>query len=61
MSRPANPYDNATCESFLKTLKREEILVCGQTTKVTGGTANHRPHSPLSRDPADEQTVLERV
>jgi putative transposase len=25
MSRPANPYDNATCESFLKTLEREEI------------------------------------
>jgi putative transposase len=25
MSRPANPYDNATCASFLKTLKREEI------------------------------------
>jgi putative transposase len=25
MSRPRNPYDNATCESFLKTLKREEI------------------------------------
>jgi putative transposase len=25
MSRPANPYDNACCESFLKTLKREEI------------------------------------
>ena len=25
VSRPANPYDNATCESFLKTLKREEI------------------------------------
>jgi putative transposase len=25
MSRPANPYDNAACESFLKTLKREEI------------------------------------
>jgi transposase InsO family protein len=24
-SRPANPYDNARCESFLKTLKREEI------------------------------------
>ena len=23
--RPANPYDNASCESFLKTLKREEI------------------------------------
>ena len=24
-SRPANPYDNASCESFMKTLKREEI------------------------------------
>ncbi len=27
MSRPANPYDNASCESFMKTLKREEIHV----------------------------------
>ena len=27
MSRPANPYDNAACESFMKTLKREEIYV----------------------------------
>jgi len=25
MSRPANPYDNACCESFMKTLKREEV------------------------------------
>ncbi len=25
MSRPANPYDNASCESFMKTLKLEEI------------------------------------
>jgi transposase InsO family protein len=25
MSRPANPYDNASGESFLKTLKREEL------------------------------------
>src|SRR5262249_51389639 len=25
MSRPGNPYDNARCESFLRTLKREEI------------------------------------
>jgi transposase InsO family protein len=25
MSRPANPYDNASCESFFKTLKREEV------------------------------------
>ena len=25
MSRPANLYDNAFCESFMRTLKREEI------------------------------------
>ena len=25
MRGPANPYDNASCESFMKTLKREEI------------------------------------
>jgi putative transposase len=25
MSRPGNPYDNASCESFMKTLKREEV------------------------------------
>jgi putative transposase len=25
MSRPANPYDNASCESFTKTSKRQEI------------------------------------
>jgi transposase InsO family protein len=29
MSRPANPYDNAVCESFIKTLKQEEIY-CNQ-------------------------------
>ena len=29
MSRPANPYDNAACESFMKTLKVEEIY-CNQ-------------------------------
>ena len=25
MSRKANPYDNAACESFMKTLKYEEV------------------------------------
>ena len=25
MSRRANPYDNAQCESFMKTLKVEEV------------------------------------
>ena len=32
MSRPANPYDNASCESFMKTLKREEIYANRTTT-----------------------------
>jgi hypothetical protein len=27
MNRPASPYDNASCESFMKTLKREEVYV----------------------------------
>jgi transposase InsO family protein len=34
MSRPANPYDNAFCESFMKTLKREEIY-CNQYRDLT--------------------------
>src|SRR5882762_155384 len=25
MTRPGNPYDNASCERFMKTLKQEEI------------------------------------
>jgi transposase InsO family protein len=33
MSRPANPYDNAACESFMKTLKQEEIY-CTQYTDI---------------------------
>jgi transposase InsO family protein len=33
MSRPANPYDNAVCESFMKTLKQEEIY-CNQYRDV---------------------------
>jgi putative transposase len=28
MSRKGNPYDNAACESFIKTLKQEEIYCC---------------------------------
>ena len=33
MSRPANPYDNARCESFIKTLKYEEIYA-GEYTSL---------------------------
>lgn len=39
MSRPANPYDNAFCESFIKTLKQEEIY-CRQ----------YRDYEELSRN-----------
>jgi transposase InsO family protein len=35
MSRPANPYDNASCDSFLKTLKREEIYANQYNDLVT--------------------------
>jgi transposase InsO family protein len=34
MSRPANPYDNASCESFMKTLKREESTPTGTMTWI---------------------------
>jgi transposase InsO family protein len=27
MSRKGNPYDNATCESFMKTLKYDEVYL----------------------------------
>lgn len=71
MSRPANPYDNATCESFMKTLKQEEIY-CREYNDLADLTAhveeflegyyNHqRLHSALGyRTPAefeqDQQT-----
>lgn len=32
MSRRGNPYDNATMESFYKTLKYEEVYLCGYRT-----------------------------
>lgn len=38
MSRTGNPYDNARCESFLKTLKQEEIY-----------TREYRDHADLEK------------
>jgi transposase InsO family protein len=32
MSRKGNPYDNATAESFIKTLKTEEVYLCEYRT-----------------------------
>jgi putative transposase len=39
MSRPANPYDNAACESFMKTVKQEEIY-CNQYKDIQELAAN---------------------
>lgn len=64
MSRPANPYDNATCESFMKTLKTEEIY-CSDYATLEELERNlqvfldsyynlHRLHSALAyRTPAE--------
>ena len=64
MSRPANPYDNASCESFMKTLKREEIYA-NQYQDLDHLRANiqefieqyynrHRLHSALGYRPPEE-------
>lgn len=64
MSRPANPYDNASCESFMKTLKREEIYA--NTYRDLGHLRKHvtvfieqyynraRLHSALGYRPPEE-------
>jgi transposase InsO family protein len=39
MSRPGNPYDNAKCERFMKTLKQEEIY-CSEYRDVEDLRAN---------------------
>ena len=64
MSRPANPYDNAGCESFLKTLKREEIyandyrdlehLRANIETFIEQYYNRHRLHSALGYRPPEE-------
>jgi putative transposase len=51
MSRPANPYDNASCESFIKTLKREEIYA--KVREPGTSTSQHRRiHRPVLQPPA---------
>ena len=58
MSRAGNPYDNAHVESFMKTLKHEEIYPRGYRTMADVIAHlphfleqiynNHRQHSALS-------------
>ncbi|MBV8810547.1 MAG: transposase [Acidobacteriaceae bacterium] len=64
MSRPGNPYDNAKCERFMKTLKQEEIR-CSEYRDIEDLRANlsvfldgyynaTRLHSALSYRSPDE-------
>jgi transposase InsO family protein len=64
MSRPANPYDNASCESFMKILKREEIyankyrdiehLRINLELFIQQYYDRHRLHSALGYRPPEE-------
>lgn len=69
MSRKGNPYDNAKAESFMKTLKYEEVLVneyatLGQARASVGDFLDRiynqeRLHSALGyRPPAEYEQVL---
>ena len=42
MSRAGNPYDNAHAESFMKTLKHEEIYP--RPYRTMGDVITHLPH-----------------
>jgi putative transposase len=68
MSRPANPYDNASCESFMKTLKREEIYAHDKYDDLEHLRANieefieeyynrQRLHYALGYRPPEESSV----
>ena len=71
MSRPANPYDNASCESFLKTLKREEIyandyrtlehLAANIETFIDEYYNQCRLHSALGYRPPAQRTLSARL
>lgn len=69
MSRKGNPYDNATCESFLKTLKYEEVYRqeyrgLGEVLDSIGGFIERvynerRLHSALGyRTPSEFEQML---
>jgi len=47
MSRKGNPYDNAACESFMKTLKYEEVVCCERlASKRSGGALSKMEDGP---------------
>ena len=69
MSRPRNPYDNAKCESFMKTLKAEQIeevrcrtleeLEANISAFIDGYYNNRRLHSALNyRTPEEFEAIM---
>jgi len=64
MAKRKNPYDNAVCESFIKTLKRDEVCLLGYASieeaqaKITNFIDDvydaKRPHSSLYYRPSNE-------
>lgn len=62
ISRPANPYDNASCESFLKTFKREEIYattyrdLCARTWQPLSTSTTTAPGWAIVRCPHSRNT-----
>lgn len=71
MSRKGNPYDNAQAESFMKTLKHEEVNLCDYRTIEEARASigyfleqvynEKRLHSALDyRPPAEFEAVLAR-
>ena len=51
MSRPAHPHDNASCESFMKTLKREEIYANEYRDFVHPKSSSGNPKTETSKLP----------
>ena len=71
MSRPGNPYDNAKAESFMKTLKTEEIDgrafadISDARHRINGFIAevynNNRLHSALGyQSPLEFETAFKQ-
>ena len=53
MSRKANPWDNAGCESFMKTLKQEEVYRTEYLTMVHARAEIGVEWTPFLRQPVN--------
>jgi putative transposase len=52
MSRQGNPWDNAACESFMKTLKYEEVVCCERRIEADSTVLYRRWRMTLRSRPA---------